>query len=224
MWLELDVHHHLGHGAQAFTLDVKVQLSAPRAVVLGPSGAGKSLLLKAIAGLLRPNHGHIRLAGRTLFDGAQGIALPPQARRVGYVFQDYALLPHLTVRQNIAFGLTRGWRNPPRSAHQPAVAHWLAAMQLETRADHYPHQLSGGQRQRTALARALATEPAALLLDEPFAALDAPLRAQMRIELAALQQRLAVPMLLISHDPDDAQAFGDCVLRLDGGRLVEAIA
>lgn len=222
MWLELDVRHQLGQGAQAFTLDVRVQLDAPRTVVLGPSGAGKSLLLKAIAGLLRPQHGHVRLAGRTLFDRAGRIDLPPQARQVGYVFQDYALLPHLTVRQNIAFGLARGWRNPPRDAREPAVAQWLAAMQLEARADHYPHQLSGGQRQRTALARALVTEPAALLLDEPFAALDAPLRAQMRSELAALQQRLDVPMLLISHDPDDAQVFGDRVLRLDGGRIEAA--
>lgn len=219
MQLDLAIHHTLGHGAGAFVLDVRAHIDTPRAVVLGPSGAGKSLLLKAIAGLLQPQEGHIRLGGRTLLDRKAGIALAPQARRVGYVFQDYALLPHLTVRQNIAFGLAPGWRNPPRDVDHPALTHWLEAMQLEAQAGHFPHQLSGGQRQRTALARALITEPGMLLLDEPFSALDTALRQEMRAELDALQTRLAVPMLLITHDAADAQAFGDTLLRLQGGRL-----
>jgi molybdate transport system ATP-binding protein len=135
------------------------------------------------------------------------------------VFQDYALFPHLSVRQNIAFPLVRGWCNPRRHHAHRQVDYWLDAFQLGQVADQYPHELSGGQKQRTALARALVTQPRALLLDEPFAALDPVLRARMRTELKELQHRLQVPMVLITHDPEDAVVFGDHVLDLRDGRL-----
>ena len=219
MLLDLDIRKTLRAGKQSFALDVRLQTDSRRIVILGPSGAGKSLTLKAIAGLLRPDAGHVRIDGHVLFDADRGIDLAPQKRALAYVFQDYALFPHLTVRQNIAFPLVRGWFNPRRRHHGREVEYWCEAFQLGQVADQYPHELSGGQKQRTALARALVTQPRALLLDEPFAALDPALRARMRSELKDLQQRLQVPMVLITHDPEDARVFGDHVLDLRDGRL-----
>jgi molybdate transport system ATP-binding protein len=124
------------------------------------------------------------------------------------------------VRQNIAFGLQRGWRNPRARVDSAAVRYWLEAFELDAVAQQFPHQLSGGQRQRVALARALAPQPDALLLDEPFAALDPALRERMRAELGALQRRLAIPMLMITHDPEDVRVFGDHVLRMEHGSML----
>lgn len=221
MHWQLDVQHRFATGS--FTLAVQADLHARRLAVLGPSGAGKSLLLKALAGLLRPDRARICLDDRLLTDTAAGLHVPVQRRRVGYMFQDYALAPHLSVRQHIAFGLRRGWRNPPRrplrGAHGDTVAHWLERVGLAPVADHLPHQISGGQRQRTALARALAPRPALLLLDEPFSALDAPLRTRLRSELQALLDELDTPVALITHDAADA-VLADQVLHLDAGRVV----
>lgn len=202
-----------------FALDVAFASDASRLVLFGASGAGKTLTLMAIAGLLRPQHGHVAVAGETLYDEAAGRFVPPRGRRLGYLFQDYALFPHLTVRQNVAFALTRGWRNPSRTHDDEQVRSWLATLELDALADRYPEQLSGGQRQRTALARALVGEPRALLLDEPFAALDAPLRRRLRTELTSLQQRLALPMILITHDADDVDAFDGEVVTIAEGRV-----
>ncbi|MET3130262.1 molybdate transport system ATP-binding protein [Oxalobacteraceae bacterium GrIS 1.11] len=219
MQLDLDIHTTVRSSKRSFTLRVQCASDSRRIVIYGPSGAGKSLTLKAIAGLLTPERGHIRLQGRTLFDRAAGIDLAPQARNVAYLFQDYALFPHLTVRQNVGFGLARGWLNPRRSAREASVEHWLEVFDLRELAQQLPQDLSGGQRQRTALARALVAQPSALLLDEPFAALDPALRVAMRAELDQLQRRLAVPMILITHDMDDAAALGEHVLYLRDGRL-----
>ena len=206
-----------------FDLDVRFITDARRLVLYGPSGAGKSQTLKMIAGLTPPDRGHVKLDGHTLYDRAARIDVPARARRLAYVFQDYALFPHLDVRQNIAFGLRQGWRNPSRATGRDmasqAVQRWIAAFQLEAVAHQYPEQLSGGQRQRTALARALVAEPRALLLDEPFAALDPALRARLRDELADLQATLGIPLLLITHDEADVRRFGDAVLHIDQGRL-----
>lgn len=218
--LEIDIYKTLQAGQRRFDLQIKLQSHSQRIVLFGPSGAGKSLTLKAIAGLLTPDSGSIRLAGRTLFDHQAGINLPAQARKLGYLFQDYALFPHLNVRQNIAASLLPGWRNPPRNYRHAEVDYWLAAFHLQALADQYPAELSGGQRQRTALARALVAHPQALLLDEPFAALDPLLRKHMRQELADLQTRLQVPMILITHDPEDVAMFGEHVLNLQDGRIV----
>jgi molybdate transport system ATP-binding protein len=219
MQIKVDISKILRSDTRTFQLDVRFESASPRVVVYGPSGAGKSQLLKAVAGLMTPDRGHIELGQRRLFDSGGGIDVAPQRRQVGYLFQDYALFPHLNVRQNIAFGLRRGWRNPLARVDGQEIGYWLQAFELEHVAQQYPHQLSGGQRQRVALARALAPQPSALLLDEPFAALDPGLRERMRAELDALQRRLAIPMMLITHDPEDVRVFGEHVLRMENGRI-----
>ncbi|MBS0321415.1 MAG: ATP-binding cassette domain-containing protein [Proteobacteria bacterium] len=204
----------------SFELDVAFRSSASRIVLFGPSGAGKTQTLRMISGTADPDRGHIAIGGRALFDSTRSIRLTPQQRNLGYVYQDYALFPHLTVRQNIAFSRVSGWRNPPRDARDDVVERWLATLGLEPVAHAYPEQLSGGQRQRTALARALAAEPVALLLDEPFAALDQRLRARLRDDLVALQATLDLPMLLITHDDDDVAALAQEVVYVEHGRVV----
>ncbi|MDB5742979.1 MAG: modC [Polaromonas sp.] len=217
MQFDIAIRKKLQSGKRAFQLDVQLRSDCQRIVILGASGAGKSQTLKAIAGLTRPDSGHIRLGGTVLFDARAGIDLAPQARDLAYLFQDYALFPHLNVRQNVGFGLARGWRNPQASGPQAIVDHWLDAFGLAAVAHQFPDELSGGQCQRVALARALVAQPRALLLDEPFAALDLALRISMRSELDALQRRLQVPMLLITHDPEDARVLGDQVVELHEG-------
>ncbi len=224
LW-DVAVRLTLGPAASRFALDVAFTTGAERLVLFGPSGAGKSLTLKLVAGLLAADAGHVRLAGKSLFDRARGVDVPTAERKLGYLFQEYALFPHLTVRQNVAFGTRSGWRNPPRLGRvDDDVASWLATFELDRLGERYPDELSGGQRQRTALARALAAKPKALLLDEPFAALDAPLRARLRAELATLQQRLALPVILITHDPADVEAFASEVVVLAAGRVVATAA
>ncbi len=219
MWLDLDIQRALEAAGQRFDLQVQLRCTQQQVVLFGPSGAGKSLTLKAIAGLLRPDAGRIALEGRTLFDAGAAVSIPTRKRGLGYVFQDYALFPHLTVRQNVAFGLQRSWWNPSRHARREQVEHWLQALRIERLGDLYPGQVSGGQRQRTALARALATRPKALLLDEPFAALDHDLRAHLRSELQRVLDESGIPLLLISHDPQDVAMFGQQVVRLVEGRV-----
>ncbi|MYM68163.1 ATP-binding cassette domain-containing protein [Pseudoduganella sp. FT55W] len=221
MQISLDISKTLRSGEREFQLEARFVSQGQRVVVYGPSGAGKSQMMKALAGLMTPDRGRIELAGRCLYDGVAGIDVPARERNVAYLFQDYALFPHLNVRQNIGFGLQRGWRNPRAGVDGEAIRYWLQAFELEHVAHQFPHQLSGGQRQRVALARALAPQPSALLLDEPFAALDPGLRARMRAELDTLQRRLAIPMLIITHDPEDVRVFGEHVLRMEQGRIVE---
>ena len=214
------LNKQLRHQDRRFDLHIGCRSDARKLVLFGPSGAGKTLTLKMIAGLLKPDSGHARIAGETLFDSASGVYRSPQARRLAYVFQDYALFPHLTVRQNIAFASRTGWRNPPRDAADAASERWLQAFSLKAVDQLYPHQLSGGQKQRTALARALVAEPRALLLDEPFAALDKALRSSLRSELAQLQTELKIPMLLITHDEDDIAELADEVVHIAAGQVV----
>lgn len=202
-----------------FTLDIRLCCQSQRTVIMGASGSGKSLMLKAVAGLLTPEQGYINVNGVTLFQAQQHINLSPQQRKLAFVFQDYALFPHLNVRQNIACGIRHGLFNPKKRSRYTEVEHWLTAMQLNSVAEQYPAHLSGGQRQRVALARALIAQPRAILLDEPFSALDTQLRAQMRSELSAWQQKLNLPMLLITHDPEDAAAFDAQIWHMDNGCL-----
>jgi molybdate transport system ATP-binding protein len=217
---DVAIRKQVGTAAHRFELAVEFRSDVERLVLFGPSGAGKTLTLKAIAGLLRPDSGHIHMGAATLFDHATGVDKPARERECGYLFQEYALFPHLTVRQNIAFGGARGWRNPGRDGGGAAVDRWLDTLELRPLAERFPDQLSGGQRQRVALARALAGAPRALLLDEPFAALDEPLRNRLRAELAELQARLALPIVLITHDPADVDAFADDVVHIDAGTAI----
>ncbi|ANH69581.1 sulfate/molybdate ABC transporter ATP-binding protein [Mitsuaria sp. 7] len=219
MSFEVRIRKHVEGGGRRFELDVAFSTDARRTVIYGPSGAGKSLTLQAIAGLLKPDEGTLYIDGRPVFDSASRIDVPARERRLGYLFQDYALFPQLTVRQNIAFALKRGWRNPSRHDGGEAVDRWIQSFELERVAQQRPHQLSGGQRQRTALARALVNEPRALLLDEPFSALDPELRGRMRAELDTLLERVGVPMLMITHDPEDLARFGDHRVMLRDGRV-----
>lgn len=224
MKFDVDIRKRVEGGAQPFHLDVQLCGDFNRIVILGASGCGKSLTLKAIAGLLTPDAGHVRMAEHTLFDAKMKINLAPQLRHIGYLFQEYALFPHLTVRQNVAFGSTKGWRNVSRKIRHEVTEQWLAAFGLEGAADQLPGEISGGQRQRTALARAMVAEPEVLLLDEPFSALDPALRKQMRAEVDAFQRRLDIPMIIISHDEEDADIFGEHVFRMADGRIAEAAA
>ena len=217
---QVEIRKSLVNGGHRFELDLQFASRAERLVLFGPSGVGKSLTLKAIAGLMRPDAGRIVFDGQALFDANARVDLPARERRLGYLFQEYALFPHLTVRQNVAFGLKQGLFNPRRGEASAAVDRWLDTLEIRPLAERYPDQLSGGQRQRTALARALVAEPRALLLDEPFAALDASLRVRLRDELRELQSRLGLPILLITHDEADVAAFADDVVRMADGRAV----
>jgi molybdate transport system ATP-binding protein len=221
MLLNVEIRKTFESAERRFTLDVAFTATTQRVVLFGPSGAGKSLTLQAIAGLLRPDEGAITLHGNPLFHSALGVDLKPQARKIAYLFQDYALFPHLNVRQNIGFGLQQGWFNPRSRATHAQVDYWLDALELRSVAGNHPVQLSGGQKQRVALARALVARPQLLLLDEPFSALDSTLRQRMRLELSELQTRLDIPMVLITHDPDDVAAFGDQVVQIGDGRVRE---
>ncbi|GAP34983.1 ABC transporter ATP-binding protein [Piscinibacter sakaiensis] len=221
---DVDLVHAVHSGPRRFDLRLRFETTARRTVIYGPSGAGKSMTLQALAGLLRPQGGHVRFGGETLFDAARGVDVPARRRGFGYVFQDYALFPHLSVRQNVAFGLQRGWRNPSPRARDPRVEHWLRRVELAEVAHQRPAELSGGQRQRAALARALVQQPRALLLDEPFSALDPALRRRLRIELDALLHEVAIPVVMITHDPEDLAWFGEHTLALEGGRRVDVVA
>lgn len=219
MSVDLRIRKNMVSGDRHFSLDVAFSSKAKRIALFGPSGAGKSLTLRAVAGLLRPDAGRIEVNGRVLFDAEARVSVAPQARRVAYLFQDYALFPHLTVAQNIAFGSRRGWLNPPRRAVSAEARRWVDAFELGAIVSSYPHEISGGQKQRVALARALMLKPEIVLLDEPFSALDSQLRGKMRLELNALQRQLDVPMLLITHDPADVEALADEVFEVRDGKV-----
>ncbi len=221
MSFDVDIRKTVHSARRSFELQVRFTTHARRTVIYGPSGAGKSLTLQALAGLLTPDSGRIAFAGETLFDSCSGIHIPARRRGFGYLFQDYALFPRLNVRQNIAFGLRHGLRNPTARAGGEAVDGWLQSFELDEVAAQRPSDLSGGQRQRTALARALIHAPRALLLDEPFSALDPELRERMRGELDALLRRIDIPVLMITHDPEDLDWFGDEALYLRDGAIAE---
>lgn len=234
--------------AGGFHLQTAFTAKASCLALFGPSGSGKSLTLRAIAGLFSPQAGYVRLCGRALFDRARGLDVPARDRRAGYVFQDYALFPHLTVRGNIAFSLRHGaggigggapaapagarrrfpwwpgaWPARERSVRQ-RVDDLLEGFEIASLADMYPAQISGGQRQRVALARALAGGPELLLLDEPFAALDPLLRGRVRLQCKEWMRRSGIPSILITHDPADVAVLADRMTLYADGRAGECLA
>ncbi len=210
-----------GCGAQ-FELHSRFKATSRRIALFGPSGSGKSLTLMALAGLLTPGSGHIEVRGRTFFESTTGVNIPARKRNVGLLFQDYALFPHLTVRDNVSFGLKPAF-GPLKAAHREHIDELLELCGLTGQAGQRPGQISGGQRQRTALARALATGPDILLLDEPFTALDQPLRERMRAELFDILERFDMPMVMVSHDLDDVDHFAQTLVAFGHGRVLDVI-
>lgn len=187
----------------------------PVTVLFGPSGSGKTTVLRALAGLDRPGEGTIVHGDETWLDTARGLFVPARRRRIGFLFQEYALFPHLTARENVAFGLHR----LAGAQRQRRTEEMLALLGLEELSARRPSELSGGQRQRVALARAIAPSPGLLLLDEPLSALDGPTREELRGELRALLLRLGVPAVVVTHDRIEALALGDRMAVMVDGRI-----
>jgi molybdate transport system ATP-binding protein len=221
--IRVDIRKTLRSLDREFSLEVAFDAEHERTVVFGPSGSGKSVTLQCIAGLVRPDEGRIEIGKRLLYDSRAGIDLPPQVRNVGHLVQDYALFPHMSVEENVAFGL-KG-RGAPGTDHGLAerVRQFLEQFEIAALARSFPRNLSGGQRQRVALARALIRHPDVLLLDEPLSALDPLLRARVRRELLDLQARFAVPMIVITHDPADVEALAQNVVVFDHGRVARTV-
>ena len=208
-----------------FTLDARWTSEAPIVALVGPSGSGKTVTLQCIAGLMTPDDGQIVCAGRALYDSAARVNLAPQARRIGYVFQGYALFPHMTVLQNIRYGQKRDRESFPvdRAEKDSRSLFWIDRLGLATLQSRYPYELSGGQQQRVAVARALATDPDLLLLDEPLSALDAPLRRDLRAELAQTLREWGKITVLVTHDLAEAYQIADVVVLCEGGRTTDAV-
>ena len=205
--LDADVHH----GLRAFDLELTLAVGDETLALVGPSGAGKSTLLRAVAGLERPDRGRIALDGEVWLDTDRGVDVPPERRSVGLVFQEYALFPHLSVRRNVAFG----------GASTAEVDEFLERFGIAALAAARPDAISGGERQRVALARALARRPRVLLLDEPLSALDAHTRSAVRGELRGLLAGLGLPVVLVTHDFEDAATLADRVGVLVEGRILQ---
>lgn len=201
----------------AFSLDVELETASGVTVLFGPSGSGKTLTLDSIAGFTRPDDGRILLDDQILYDGQSGVHLPPQARRCGYVFQNYALFPHMTLRRNLEFAAERR----PRLERHRKVNEMLERFHLTEVAGRRPHELSGGQKQRCSIARALIGAPRLLLLDEPARGLDAPLRVELYELLAQIRTEFQIPILLVTHDLDECFEVGDQMIVLRDGRIVQ---
>jgi molybdate transport system ATP-binding protein len=202
---------------KGFTLDVEWDIGDELAILFGGSGSGKSMTLQMVAGLLEPDTGFIRSNGNIFFDKTSGINISPQERSLGYVFQDRILFPHMTVRGNIAYGL----KNLSGSDKEERVKEVIRLFHLQGLEDMFPAEISGGQKQRVALARALIGRPKALLLDEPFSALDNPLRLEMRRLLQEIRAEFQIPVLLVTHDVIEAYTMGDQVIVYSCGKVVD---
>lgn len=199
-----------------FVLNASFSMTGMRAAIVGPSGSGKTATLRSIAGLLIPDSGRIVLGERVLYDRDTKVNIPSQNRRVGFVFQQYALFPHMSTARNIAYGLD----GMTEAARNERVHEMLSLVGLDTVGNRYPWELSAGQQQRVAVARALAPSPDLLLLDEPLSALDAPLRSRLGEELRRYSETLNIPLVLVTHDMAEAHLIADQILEMDKGELV----
>jgi molybdate transport system ATP-binding protein len=204
--------------SSGFSLDVDFRAAAGVTVLFGPSGSGKTMLLDSIAGFVRPDDGRILLDDAILFDGAARVHLSPQARNCGYVFQSYALFPHMTLRENLAFAAERR----PRLERHRQVNEMLERFRLTEAAGRRPHELSGGQRQRCSIARALIGAPKLLLLDEPTQGLDAPLRVEFYETLRQVRVDFQTPVLLVTHDLDECFELAEEMIVLREGKIVQS--
>ena len=212
--LELEAHERL----RELELELSLTVEAGRCLALaGPSGSGKTTVLRIVGGLRRPAFGRVSLGDRTWLDTEAGVDLPPEERRCGYLFQHYALFPHLSAWRNVAYGL----RALPRERRRERARELLERFGVRDLADAQPSTLSGGERQRVALARTLAPEPSVLLLDEPLSALDATTRASAARELERALGAVAAPAILVTHDFREAARFGDEVVVIDRGKIVQ---
>ncbi|MDI9466568.1 MAG: ATP-binding cassette domain-containing protein [Syntrophomonadaceae bacterium] len=212
--LKASIQRKLWH----FDLNVSFQVEVGQILVLwGPSGAGKTTILECLAGLCTPNSGEIELNGRMLFSSQQKVNLPSRQRGIGYLFQNYALFPHMTVEDNVRFGL----KAQRISSRQQKVFYQdlMDSFGVGHLLKRYPSQLSGGEQQRVALARALVVNPRLLLLDEPFSALDRETKLALRQQIISLHQQWKIPMILVTHDQEDAQKLGDVFINLNHGQI-----
>jgi molybdate transport system ATP-binding protein len=223
MNINADIKLRLESGKRVFCLDVSVCSADSFTILYGQSGSGKSLTLKCMAGIILPDSGRITVGERVLFDSAKKINIPARDRRLGYVFQDYALFPHLSVLENIGFAFKRGFRAGMQKDDIRRVMDVLGILDIEDIAGALPGEISGGQKQRVAIARALILRPDAILLDEPFSALDTTLRAKLREELKSLQASYGIPVVLITHDPADIDAFPGTVVNYSAGKICKAL-
>jgi len=198
-----------------FSLSLRFSIERDILVLFGPSGCGKTTTLRSIAGLLQPDGGRIVNDGEVFFDAADKIFIPPRQRRIGYMFQDFALFPHMTVYRNIWYGV----RNHDQEA-QKMYEKLTSLLKIGHLAKRSPGQLSGGEKQRVALARALMAQPKILLLDEPLSSLDTETRREVRNELREMQRIWNIPFILVTHDPDEARFLGDQVLYMQKGRQI----
>jgi molybdate transport system ATP-binding protein len=218
--IQAKIHKQYAAGPDSvgFLLDIEFRAAAGVTVLFGSSGSGKTLTLDSIAGFVRPDEGRILLDDQILFDGAAGVQVPPKSRRCGYVFQNYALFPHMTLRQNLEFAVERA----PRLGRHRKVTEMLEKFHLTDVAGRRPYQLSGGQKQRCSIARALIGAPRVLLLDEPARGLDAPLRAELYSVLRQVRQEFGTPILLVTHDTEECFELADEMVVLREGRAVQS--
>jgi molybdate transport system ATP-binding protein len=213
----MGVSVNLKKNINGFHLDVAWEIGNQLTVLFGYSGAGKTITLQMIAGLLIPDDGFVRIGGTTMFDSAKRINMPSQKRRLGYVFQDLALFPHMTALDNILFGSN----SMGKSERRERASEMIGAFHLEGLEKKYPAELSGGQKQRVAFARALIRRPDILLLDEPFSALDNPLRIEMRRFLKEIKNRFNVPVVLVTHDVTEACTVADTLIVYSKGKVLQ---
>jgi molybdate transport system ATP-binding protein len=199
-----------------FVLDVSFSTGAELTLLAGPSGSGKTSTLSILAGLRRPSRGFIRHGADVLFDSAAGIHVPPEKRRIGYVFQDHLLFPHLTVRSNLLYG----WKRRPPQAQPPGLAKVVEVLELDGLLDRLPYTLSGGQRQRVALGRALLCGPRLLLLDEPLAAVDEGLRQRVLVYVEEVLKQWNIPILYVTHNVGEAERLAGQIVYLEHGKVV----
>jgi molybdate transport system ATP-binding protein len=201
-----------------FSLDIEWEVGNELAVLFGYSGAGKSMTLQAIAGLMKPDEGFIRLGEREYFNSSSAIDEPPQRRPFGYVFQDLALFPHMTVKENIDYG----GRGMKRGEREERAGEMISLFHLRGLERKLPSEISGGQKQRTAIARTLMTGPRTILLDEPFSALDHPIRVEMGRLLKEIRREFGIPVVLVTHDIFEAYTLADRMIVYAGGRVIQS--